>query len=446
MNDGGAVYIEGATIGSASYTDIYPYLGLGDNSISFAGYSLIETIYGMHYTFLDNYALTYMYGSNADYGNDELDVQSGTILTESQDNKVRGAFYNGGSYRTIVSSIFFGSLADGTYTKAQVMEQYLAFLAGDPAPNIWTNVTEIEYELQFAGYQETEILTIQNLGLDTLSVSDMIITGEVFSLSEPTAFNILPFEQVELEIVMDATVTGYYMGDLTIYSNDPDSPEYLISISGTCVQPPVIAANPLEFNVNLADNQTTEETLTIYNNGGYELSYSIIVEEVNREITWLDLDHHFNVVDPGQSDDIILTFNAEFLEVGTYLANLVVVHNDPSQDDVVVPVTLTVTSVGTENDVSLAQPMLGNNYPNPFNPQTTISFATTESMDNTEITVFNSKGQKVKTLFNEILSAGNHSVVWDGRDDAGLAVASGIYLYKMYSGNYSFTRKMILLK
>ncbi|MDO9578543.1 MAG: choice-of-anchor D domain-containing protein [Candidatus Cloacimonadales bacterium] len=446
MNAGGAVYIEGATIGSAGYADLYPYLGLGDNSISFAGYSLIETIYGRHYTFLDNYSLTYMYGSNADYGIDELDVQSGTILTESQDNVVRAAYYNGTGYQSVVSASFFGSMVDGTYTKAQVMEQYLDFLSGDPAPNIWTVTTEIEFELQYAGYPETETLTIQNLGLDTLSISNITISGEVFSFSGSTTFDILPSGQVELDITMDAVVTGYYMGELIVYSNDPDSPEYTVSLSGTCVQPPLISANPMEFNVSLVGSQTIEETLTIYNEGGYDLNYSIIVQEVSRDITWLDLDHHYNTINPGQNDEITLTFNSEFLEEGTYSAQLVIVHDDPSQNEIYLPITLTVTPVGNGNDLSIMQPMLGNNYPNPFNPQTTISFETTNVHELTRIEIFNLKGQKIKTLVNEILPAGNHSVVWNGEDNTGRAVSSGVYLYKMNSGNYSFTKKMILMK
>ncbi len=92
---------------------------------------------------------------------------------------------------------------------------------------------------------------------------------------------------------------------------------------------------------------------------------------------------------------------------------------------------------------------LNGNYPNPFNPETKISFSTTESTENTEnteIVIYNLKGQKVKVLVNEKLSAGQHSAVWNGKDDSGKSVSSGVYFYKMKSGDYAETRKMILLR
>jgi hypothetical protein len=107
-------------------------------------------------------------------------------------------------------------------------------------------------------------------------------------------------------------------------------------------------------------------------------------------------------------------------------------------------ITVEITSIGTETLPVAAS--LNGNYPNPFNPETTISFSTTENMANTEISIYSMKGQKVKTLVDHELSAGQHSVVWNGTDDVGKAVSSGIYFYKMKSGNYQQTRKMILLR
>jgi hypothetical protein len=89
---------------------------------------------------------------------------------------------------------------------------------------------------------------------------------------------------------------------------------------------------------------------------------------------------------------------------------------------------------------------LNNNYPNPFNPETLISFSTTEAVENTVIIIYNLKGQKIKTLLNEILPAGDHTVNWNGTDDNGKNVSSGVYLYKMQAGNYIETKKMILIK
>jgi flagellar hook assembly protein FlgD len=86
------------------------------------------------------------------------------------------------------------------------------------------------------------------------------------------------------------------------------------------------------------------------------------------------------------------------------------------------------------------------NYPNPFNPETTISFAKLDGNNRTEIAIYNLKGQKIKTLLNEVLPAGRHSVLWNGTDESGKKVASGVYFYKMKSGSFNSTRKMILVK
>ncbi len=88
---------------------------------------------------------------------------------------------------------------------------------------------------------------------------------------------------------------------------------------------------------------------------------------------------------------------------------------------------------------------LEDNYPNPFNPETTISFYIPTS-GNLSLDIFNLRGQKIKSLVNEHKNAGQHKIVWDGRDDNNKRLASGIYLYKLKSGNYTRSKKMILLK
>jgi hypothetical protein len=88
---------------------------------------------------------------------------------------------------------------------------------------------------------------------------------------------------------------------------------------------------------------------------------------------------------------------------------------------------------------------LNANYPNPFNPTTTISFELAES-GNTNLKIYNTKGQLVRQLLNSEMSAGTHHLVWDGRDSSGRPVSSGLYLYRLNSKNYSKTRKMMLMK
>ncbi|MDD4677412.1 MAG: choice-of-anchor J domain-containing protein [Candidatus Cloacimonetes bacterium] len=88
---------------------------------------------------------------------------------------------------------------------------------------------------------------------------------------------------------------------------------------------------------------------------------------------------------------------------------------------------------------------LKGNYPNPFNPETTIAYSVKETLPVT-IEIYNLKGQKVTTLVNETLVPGNYSIVWKGLDDNNHPVASGVYFFKMNAGKYSSTKKMIMMK
>ncbi len=85
------------------------------------------------------------------------------------------------------------------------------------------------------------------------------------------------------------------------------------------------------------------------------------------------------------------------------------------------------------------------NSPNPFNPTTTISFSIPK-YDKVELKVYNIKGQLVKTLVNDHLEAGSHKAVWNGDNQLGKSVSSGIYLYRLESGRRAIARKMLLLK
>ncbi len=86
------------------------------------------------------------------------------------------------------------------------------------------------------------------------------------------------------------------------------------------------------------------------------------------------------------------------------------------------------------------------NYPNPFNPRTTIRFSITEQQ-NVKVTIYNIKGQKVKTLLNDNLSVGTHEVVWNGEESSGKKTGSGVYFYRISPEHGEpVTKKCIMLK
>ena len=106
----------------------------------------------------------------------------------------------------------------------------------------------------------------------------------------------------------------------------------------------------------------------------------------------------------------------------------------------------TVTSeVVSDESLIPKQFALHNNYPNPFNPTTQIAVDLPEAAA-TEITVWNIIGQKVATLYSGDLNAGHHIVNFDGQDDNGQQLTSGMYLYRVTAGKYNAIKKMTLLK
>ncbi len=101
--------------------------------------------------------------------------------------------------------------------------------------------------------------------------------------------------------------------------------------------------------------------------------------------------------------------------------------------------------VGTNENLIPKVSKLYQNYPNPFNPTTTINYSLKVN-SKVSLNIYNIKGQKVKTLVDETLESGNHTVIWNGKDDNNKSVSSGIYFYKMKTYNHEQTKKMILIK
>ncbi|MDA3814556.1 MAG: T9SS type A sorting domain-containing protein [Candidatus Cloacimonetes bacterium] len=116
---------------------------------------------------------------------------------------------------------------------------------------------------------------------------------------------------------------------------------------------------------------------------------------------------------------------------------------EPRVDD-----DIDLSGVDVDDDLLTIKTDLLRNYPNPFNPSTTISFSlNNDNVENAELIIYNVKGQKIKT-FPVILSGveGQSSITWNGTNESGKSVTSGVYLYKLKTGDRTFTRKMLLLK
>ncbi|MEJ2720675.1 MAG: FlgD immunoglobulin-like domain containing protein, partial [bacterium] len=84
-------------------------------------------------------------------------------------------------------------------------------------------------------------------------------------------------------------------------------------------------------------------------------------------------------------------------------------------------------------------------YPNPFNPSTTIPF-TLEKEGHVTLRIYDARGKLVRNLKDEVLPSGLHEVTWNGRDNSGLSVATGVYFVRFATGNYATTQKIVMIK
>ena len=88
---------------------------------------------------------------------------------------------------------------------------------------------------------------------------------------------------------------------------------------------------------------------------------------------------------------------------------------------------------------------LADNYPNPFNPATTIEFSIAND-SHVNLSIYNVKGQLVRTLVDEFKINNHYKIVWDGKNDHGIPVASGVYFYRLETDSFSESKKLILMR
>ena len=106
---------------------------------------------------------------------------------------------------------------------------------------------------------------------------------------------------------------------------------------------------------------------------------------------------------------------------------------------------ITLMGIEGESNVSLNKYQLFQNYPNPFNSQTSIEYYLPQS-GQVKIEIYNVLGQKIKTFINYSQKSGIHQVIWDGRNENNIAVSSGVYIYNLTVDQYSFSKKLLMLK
>ena len=189
---------------------------------------------------------------------------------------------------------------------------------------------------------------------------------------------------------------------------------------------------------------------------GFALDTVYINTQLKRTLDWLDNGAHNTYTTPAwlhQPDDAITTFAWPLVMDFTYSTSSAAytaaeggfpvgdLNHFPARKAAFEALSTDLTDVQlTPKKFSLAQ-----NHPNPFNPTTEIAFTLDQRAD-VNLTIYNMLGQRVRTLTNESRNAGTHTLKWNGRDEMGQNVSTGIYLYTLTSGSSSITKKMAFMK
>ncbi|MCD4829150.1 MAG: T9SS type A sorting domain-containing protein [Candidatus Cloacimonetes bacterium] len=250
--------------------------------------------------------------------------------------------------------------------------------------------------------------------------------------------------------------TGYY--ELPLYEGifninytlDGYTMHFVENVNVTYDNPPVIDA--------------TLEYLSAPYNLGYELDGESITltweyedalftrkvnaaqrtQETPRELDYFDVTLHYRDAFFYHAYTTETTYSRDIISWGTYEFWIKARHVGGSMSSESNHVSFEIA--GTEGDTPPLVFGLRQNHPNPFNPETTIAFSLASATDDCRLEVYNIRGERVRTLLREPRKAGEHAIVWDGRNDSGAPTASGVYFYRLTAGDKTAIRKAVLLK
>ena len=204
-------------------------------------------------------------------------------------------------------------------------------------------------------------------------------------------------------------------------------------------------------NIQIASHGVSESNNIHATDLGWNLDPMYINRQIERNKDWLDngvhntfTDYWWNVQEDDNPVVVQWPIPMDFSYSATSSAATACSHGGPvgstKHMDHSAALEIDVSSETLPNRFGLKQ-----NYPNPFNPTTEIAFTLDQTAD-VNLSIYNMLGQKVRTLTNGSKNAGTHTLQWNGLDEMGQNVSTGIYLYRLTSGSKSITKKMAFMK
>jgi len=338
---------------------------------------------------------------NWDFQND------GTI--DSYEQSPQWTYYERGDY-TVTLTIF-----DGYFEDTETKEDYISLL--NSAPYVQNPLIDFSFD---------EDTSDSSIDLFSVFNDPDLPYGDILSFTYSGNDSI--FADIISGVVTLTPLPDWFGSEnITFTASDDNlfsiSDDVLVTIINVNDPPVLIGFSPeeLEFTVY------QDSTVTFY----------VEVEDIDSELNydWF--------VNNDIQTEISETFIYQFSVLGEFE-----IKSEVSDEEYQIDTFWDVTveeQVGTENLLPTVTELRGN-YPNPFNPETTIEFSLKEPY-NICVEIYNIRGQKVKTLVNEFRETGYHFVIWNGNDSNSNPVSSGLYFYKLnVNGKTEAVKKCLLLK
>ncbi|MAD51179.1 MAG: hypothetical protein CMF79_01210 [Candidatus Marinimicrobia bacterium] len=304
-------------------------------------------------------------------------------------------------------------------------------------PEIGLNTTVLSFADTYINDTSAVSLEISNVGSDHLDISSFEFDYDYFFTEAQTA-SIPPSESEEIAIYFIPDSVGSFSGIMTINSNDDDDPEVDVTLYGTGEESPLL----LSFSTlidTLAPNSVNSHLLTLSNTGNVSLNY-----QINHDIEWLTISPENGTIPAFNTELVQVNISTLFMNYGEYNGTIEI---ETSVGIFYVEVTIIVAELNIDNDIAGIPHTfkVHNNFPNPFNPVTKVQIDVPE-FGHAIIQVHDASGRLMTTLVNEELRPGFHSIQWNGKNQLGESVSSGVYILNVRFENLNISQKMLLVK
>jgi hypothetical protein len=303
-------------------------------------------------------------------------------------------------------------------------------------------------------YTSTAELILYNTRVGTIWNEWVDGGGNIFA--DPSFIDSITYALTDSSPCIGAGLDSVLVGDLWYHApaidllgnprpapgfSKPDMGAYENELSIPLIAKIYIPNFTISFDSTLVDS-TSMKNLTVYNQGIVELK----IDSIYTDNEQFQVENFSSIIPAGDSTTLMIHFVPT--QQGEISGFLVIQSNDPLRPTVNINLRgtgKTPSSIDINNQKVPLTFSLKQCYPNPFNPLTTIEYSLAQKSE-VELIIFNTLAQQIRTLVSRFQNAGNYTIVWDGTDQQGLMVSSGIYIYRIKAGTFSSSKKMSFLR